>query len=234
MIDRSNTAVGLGGDAFHVIIEQFDIHHNAGSGLFIHTTRGGHEIINCDSRDNYDPFSHQGDGQNADGFGAHYQETGDVTRFYGCHAWWNSDDGWDFISQEVPVLVENCWALGHGYANEGTTKPADGTGFMGPRQADGSLPELDFMKLSNDSQMIDKGTDVEIDFTGDAPNLGAYENQNRPMIFSRFRTIPHLCSLYRNISGCNFSYLVQRDFCPNWNAIHGKRNTYLFLLPGKE
>lgn len=37
-----------------------------------------------------------------------------VTTFAGCRAWWNSDDGWDYISQEVQVVVENCWSMGNG------------------------------------------------------------------------------------------------------------------------
>jgi hypothetical protein len=49
------------------------------------------------------------------------------------------------------------------------------TGAMGPRQADGSLPNLDFMKLADGSRMIDKGTDVGLPYVGSAPDLGAYE-----------------------------------------------------------
>jgi hypothetical protein len=51
-----------------------------------------------------------------------------------------------------------------------TTSPA-----LGPRQADGSLPNVDFMKLAAGSAMIDKGTDVKLPFVGVAPDLGAYE-----------------------------------------------------------
>jgi hypothetical protein len=296
MNTRSNTAVGIGGDSHHVIVESMDIHHNNGTGLFINETKGGHQIINCDSHDNYDPHSHQGDGQNADGFGVHYQEEGDVTTFRGCRAWWNSDDGWDFISQEVPVVVENSWAYGNGYTDSGNSVPADGngngfkigssktgirhvvttcmawanrasgyyanhsaggndwfnntsydngtqfnllasswdaegnrtdgviltgdkvhrmrnnisfpldntnmqgvdqqfnswnvgatpsnddfvsvddTGALGPRKPDGSLPDLAFLKLRDDSEMIDKGTDVGLAYTGSAPDLGAREH----------------------------------------------------------
>ena len=48
-------------------------------------------------------------------------------------------------------------------------------GFMGPRRADGSLPDLNFMKLSNNSQMIDRGTTVGLPYNETAPDLGAYE-----------------------------------------------------------
>jgi hypothetical protein len=61
--------------------------------------------------------------------------------------------------------------------------PADGDflsvsdmGFMtAPRQADGSLPVLDFMRLSATSKFIDRGVDVMLPFAGTAPDLGCYE-----------------------------------------------------------
>jgi hypothetical protein len=48
-------------------------------------------------------------------------------------------------------------------------------GALGPRQANGSLPNVIFLKLVAGSQLIDKGTDVQLPFTGIAPDLGAYE-----------------------------------------------------------
>ena len=89
---------------------------------------GGHLVLNCDAHDNYDPNSNQGMGQNADGFGVHYQTSGATTIIRGCRAWWNSDDGYDLINQEVPVTVESSWAMGNGYANYGATNPTDGNG----------------------------------------------------------------------------------------------------------
>src|SRR6185437_4773730 len=51
----------------------------------------------------------------------------------------------------------------------------EGMGALGPRQADGSLPNVDFMHLTAGSRMIDKGTDVKLPYVGTAPDLGAYE-----------------------------------------------------------
>ena len=48
----------------------------SGPGLFIDTGNGGNLILNCDSHDNYDVNGSQGDGQNGDGFGVHYQTSG--------------------------------------------------------------------------------------------------------------------------------------------------------------
>ena len=105
------------------------MHHNSGNGIFIGSkSAGGHLVLNCDAHDNYDATSNQGQGQNADGFGVHYQTKGDTTIIRGCRAWWNSDDGYDLINQEIPVTVENSWAMGNGYADYGNTNPTDGNG----------------------------------------------------------------------------------------------------------
>ncbi len=292
--NHSNSALRSEG-ASNNIFELLNIHHNFGPGLFISKGTGGNLILNCDSHDNYDKNGSQGDGQNADGFGVHYQESGPSTIIRGCRAWSDSDDGYDLISQEVPVIIEDSWAFQNGYANGGSVRPADGngngfkagssktgirhliqncvawdnrasgfyanhssggndwfnntsynnetqydmlastwdaggnrtdgviltgnkahhmrnnigfpnknsnmegvdtsfntwdlgisetsadfastsdTGSTGPRQADGSLPRLDFLRLKEGSPLVDKGTDVMLPYVGEAPDLGAYE-----------------------------------------------------------
>jgi len=298
---------GFASEGTNNIYELLNAHNNSGSGMQI---GGGNQAINCDSHDNYDPTSAQGQGQNADGFGVHGQTSGPSTLIRGCRSWWNSDDGYDFINQEVPVTIEGSWAFGNGFATYGTYSPTSGNGngfkmgssktgirhliqnnvawknkangfyanhssggntwynntsfqngtqfnmlastwdaagnrtdgviltgtkvhimrnnlgypnknqyitgygvdtqfntwdlnitpaakdflsitdptvsstgqavettspALGPRQADGSLPNVDFMKLAAGSAMIDKGTDVGLPFVGAAPDLGAYE-----------------------------------------------------------
>jgi MYXO-CTERM domain-containing protein len=108
--------------------ERLNIHHGFGPGLFIDTGTGGNLILNCDSHDNYDKDGSQGDGQNGDGFGVHYQTTGPSTVIRGCRAWLDSDDGYDFISQEVPITIEDSFAIQCGYANGGATSPSSGNG----------------------------------------------------------------------------------------------------------
>ena len=308
MNTSSNNGISVDGSSSNDTFELLNMHNNNGNGIFVgNKSGGGHLILNCDSHDNYDPNSSQGQGQNADGFGVHYQTSGTTTIVRGCRAWWNSDDGYDLINQEVPVTVENSWAFLNGYADYGATNPSsgngngfkmgssktgirhlvqnnvawknkasgfyanhstggntwynntsfqhgtqynmlassfdssgnvtgtiilsgslvhimrnnigfpnnnsnmmgvdtmfntwdlsitpansdfasvtdpsvsmkgmaiEGTGAMGPRQADGSLPNVDFMKLSAMSRMIDKGTNVGLPYVGAAPDLGAYE-----------------------------------------------------------
>ncbi len=44
-----------------------------------------------------------------------------------------------------------------------------------PRKLDGTLPDVDFMKLSQQSDLIDKGIKVGLPFLGTSPDIGAFE-----------------------------------------------------------
>jgi hypothetical protein len=50
-------------------------------------------------------------------------------------------------------------------------------GVDGPRQANGDLPVLDFLRLKAGSDLINAGTNVGQSFKGTAPDLGAFEAQ---------------------------------------------------------
>ena len=67
--------------------ELLNIHNGFGPGFFVDTGTGGNLVLNCDSHDNYDVNGSQGDGQNGDGFGVHYQTTGPSTIIRGCRSW---------------------------------------------------------------------------------------------------------------------------------------------------
>jgi len=45
-----------------------------------------------------------------------------------------------------------------------------------PRQADGSLPEIEFLHLAQGSDLIDAGVDLGLPYEGEAPDLGAFES----------------------------------------------------------
>lgn len=51
----------------------------------------------------------------------------------------------------------------------------DSSGVSSPRDDEGNLPNLNFMKLAAGSDLIDAGTDVGIAYNGNAPDIGAYE-----------------------------------------------------------
>ncbi len=46
---------------------------------------------------------------------------------------------------------------------------------LGPRQADGSLPRVNFLRLKQGSDLINKGVDLGFPYSGAAPDLGAFE-----------------------------------------------------------
>ncbi len=79
------------------------------------------------------------------------------------------------VFRSVCVRTNNNWQL------TPTTTTADflsvdSVGLRNPRSADGSLPVINFMKLSATSNLIDKGTNVGLAFNGTAPDVGAFES----------------------------------------------------------
>lgn len=106
------------------------------------------------------------------------------------------------VGNNCPNISNNYWGSwyngGSGYSNPGNLNSAYGgtipqltTGnFLSideslgvtPRQADGSLPNVNFLKLATGSGLIDKGVPVinsagsQIVFNGSAPDLGPYES----------------------------------------------------------
>ncbi|MEO1396563.1 MAG: LamG-like jellyroll fold domain-containing protein [Cyanobacteria bacterium J06634_5] len=69
----------------------------------------------------------------------------------------------------------NSWTLGVTATAEDFLS-VDSTRAEGARQADGSLPDTDFLKLKPGSDLIDVGVDVGREFAGSAPDLGAFES----------------------------------------------------------
>ncbi|MGV7207533.1 right-handed parallel beta-helix repeat-containing protein [Oxalobacteraceae bacterium A2-2] len=105
---------GVWNSGSHNIFELLDLHHNMGPGLFIKD--GSYNLVlNSDSHHNYDPYTSNGAGQSADGFGAHIRANQPGNVFRGCRAWANTDDGFDLINAYTPVTIEYSWAWQHGY-----------------------------------------------------------------------------------------------------------------------
>jgi len=131
----------------HNIFEQLNTHHNMGPGVIIW---GGDAnlVLNCDSHDNFDEHTSNGAGESADGFGAHTNATGTAGNiFRGCRAWWNTDDGYDCITNKEVAIFENCWAWINGYKPGTSTAIGNGNGFklggygMPPSNAPASPPK---------------------------------------------------------------------------------------------
>ena len=69
----------------------------------------------------------------------------------------------------------NSWESGVGVSDKDFIS-LDQTGTNGERQADGSLPNINFLKLKTTSGLYQKGVDVGLPFSGSAPSLGANRN----------------------------------------------------------
>ncbi|MBI5473845.1 MAG: right-handed parallel beta-helix repeat-containing protein [Ignavibacteriae bacterium] len=72
------------------------------------------------------------------------------------------------------VQATNSWRAPFVVTND-DFQSIDTTGVRGPRNADGSLPTLSFMRLAPGSDLIDAGTNVGLPFNGSAPDLGCFE-----------------------------------------------------------
>jgi hypothetical protein len=62
------------------------------------------------------------------------------------------------------------------FTNGSAANPMGSGAAVGPRQADGSLPSIDFLKLAIGSHLIDAGVDVGLPFNGTAPDVGWFES----------------------------------------------------------
>ena len=67
-----------------------------------------------------------------------------------------------------------------------------------PRKADGSLPDIDFMRPAPGSDLIDAGTDIGFEFLGKAPELGALEVNYPTDIRDNKGSMPEYLSLLQN------------------------------------
>jgi uncharacterized repeat protein (TIGR02059 family) len=78
------------------------------------------------------------------------------------------------IFQSNMIFDHNSWQGGH-VVSEADFTSLDGSGSYGSRKADGSLPDITFLHLASGSDLIDAGIDVGLSFSGNAPDLGAFE-----------------------------------------------------------
>ncbi len=73
-----------------------------------------------------------------------------------------------------PIVDHNSWQLSNPITDEYFIS-VDKSQLARPRNVDGSLPEIEFMKPNSDCLLIDAGTDVGLPYWGDAPDIGAFE-----------------------------------------------------------
>ncbi|MGQ7945475.1 right-handed parallel beta-helix repeat-containing protein [Flavobacterium sp. WC2509] len=81
------------------------------------------------------------------------------------------------IDKSRCVLKTNYFDLADGSVTASDFLSLDETLLTAPRQADGSLPNNDFLRLAPSSKLINAGTDIGFPFTGTAPDLGCFEQK---------------------------------------------------------
>lgn len=114
----------------------------------------------------------------------------------------------------------NSWNLDVNLSNS-QFQSVSTSGWDAPRQADGSLPVLPYLRLAASSELIDKGTDVGLPYNGRAPDLGAFEQGgDGPPPAQRYEAevAPAVCqgTIDTNHSGYSGS-----GFCNGANALSG-------------
>ena len=117
---------------------------------------------------------------------------------YNCTAF-NNGVNYSIDGGSSTLTAINCIAAGSGSnsLSGGTQKTnnlkaetsdfvsVDPASAMGPRKADGSLPDITFMHLASGSKLIDAGTVIEdVAYNGSKPDLGCFETGAPLAIFS--------------------------------------------------
>jgi hypothetical protein len=127
-IRRHTQSIGFDNEGDHNVYEQLATHDGKAIGFWIGGGSAFTLVLNCDAYRNWDDVSENQRGGNVDGFGHHVTRGAGHNVFRGCRAWFNSDDGFDFINSAVPALAENCWAFYNGYSADFQSL-GDGNGF---------------------------------------------------------------------------------------------------------
>ncbi len=104
----------------------------------------------------------------------------------------------------------------------------DETLLIAPRQADGSLPKVNFLRLKQGSDLINKGVDLGFPYLGTTPDLGAFEYEESTALGSVSRSdlkvYPNPFSDNINISANNIVTAEVFDIKGNVIAIFNAKN----------
>lgn len=114
--------------------------------------------------------------------------------FNGAHGFWFGSyakphiikNNISFRNPEYCCLTSSSVVSNNNFLINNTTNPVflvndddyvslDGSQLSAPRNANGGLPDIDFMHLAPGSDLIDAGLNVGLPFSGQAPDIGAFE-----------------------------------------------------------
>ena len=102
-----------------------------------------------------------------------------------------------YIDTAQNTLSHNSFDLGINITDEDFVS-LDESQLTAPRKADGSLPNIDFMKPAQGSNIIDAGIDIGFEFLGEAPELGAFEVSYPTDVRNSEGGMPEKISLLQN------------------------------------
>ncbi|MEN9636752.1 MAG: hypothetical protein RL077_5156 [Verrucomicrobiota bacterium] len=139
-IKTHTQSIGFDNEGGENLYEQLSVHDGMAIGFWI-GAGANNLVLNCDAYRNHDSFSENGRGGNTDGFGYHGRKGSTGNIFRGCRAWFNSDDGYDFINSDEVCRIENCWAFYNGFSTDFKSL-GDGNGFKAAGEAGRSVAQL--------------------------------------------------------------------------------------------
>ncbi len=102
-----------------------------------------------------------------------------------------------YIDTSQNTLSHNSFDLGLNITDKDFVS-LDVSQLMAPRKADGSLPDINFMRPASGSNLIDAGVDIGFAFSGSAPDIGALESDYLTAVKSYKNTGPKNIVLYQN------------------------------------
>jgi hypothetical protein len=87
---------------------------------------------------------------------------------------WVKAAGMSIMLDYGTSALYNSWNIGV-TVSDSQFQSSSTSGWDAPRQSDGSLPVLPYLRLAATSTLIDKGANVGLPYSGSAPDLGAFE-----------------------------------------------------------
>jgi hypothetical protein len=130
-------------------VENCKSFHNEGSGFAVKHASTNNLFLNCDSWNNYDPYT-TSQGGDADGFEFSFITASSplrTNRIEGCRMWYNSDDGLDMWRNNGIMEVVNCWSYRNGRYS------GNGNGFkMGQADYTGSVQRYFYNCMAFDNK----------------------------------------------------------------------------------
>jgi len=163
-MDRRHNAILIRCLAFDNLMKGFDQNHNTGSMTLINCTGHSNKYLA-----NKNHFTYKIDED--------ILSPGKELTLINCVAVWDGITDPSKSAYTPLRLMEGVRSTCDFMTSASDYISVDTTGVTGPRQADGSLPYLDFMRIKPGSvKLIDSGTIVEgLEYNGAAPDLGCFE-----------------------------------------------------------